>query len=207
MGEHIYTYADPPSERDLTRTCKVLENDGLLAYPMGLNWAFGCDAGSVKALERIRLLKPGHPMEKSFSLLCSDISMASRVGNIDHSLYRVLKKIWPGPYTILVRRHRSLPKMIRDKRQIVGIRVPDCDFVRALVARYDKPLATTSVPEKPDGGSCIMGYEVYEHFGHGVDLVLDLGEELPGGESTVVDFSSGSPEVIRVGAGDPSVFG
>lgn len=207
MADHIYTYIDPPSERDLARTCKVLEQGGIIAYPTEVNWAIGCDAANVKALDRIRALKPFHPKERPFALLCSSISMAAQVGNIDHSAYRFLKKAWPGPFTVLVLRNKSLPRQIKDKRPVVGIRVPDSPLVLALIEQFGKPLATTSVPNLPDGGPMHHGYEVNEHFGHGLDLILDLGDDVEGHESTIIDLSEGFPRLIRLGAGDPMVFG
>lgn len=207
MAEHIYTYDDPPSERHMAQAVKILEAGGVLALPAGNSWAFACNASSSKALERIRRLNPSHPRDKSFSLICADIAMASSVGNIDHGLYRVLKKAWPGPYTIIVKRNRTLPKQIKDKRQVVGIRIPDCRMLLGLVKAFDGPLATTSLPSKDDFTPYKMGYEVFETFGHALDLVLDLGEELDGSESTVVDFSEGEAELVREGAGDLSIFG
>ena len=206
LGKLLYTYDDPPSEKHLKQACNLLENDGVLCYPMGSNWAFGCDASKPKALDRIRLLKPEHPKAKSFSLICSSIKMASSFGHIDHQLYRILKKVWPGPYTILVKSTLSLPRQIKDKRQIVGLKIPDCQLMRALVEAYGKPMATTSVPKREDGFDFKMGYEIEEVYGHALDLILDLGEELSGEESTIVDFSEGYPEIIREGLGDISIF-
>ena len=67
-------------------------------------------------------------------------------------------------------------------------------------------MVVSSVPLKPDGSVCRMGYEVMEYFGHAIDIILDLGDELPGIESTVVDFTQDIPRVVRVGAGDVSIF-
>lgn len=207
MSEHLYTFINPTSERHLSKACRLLESDGVLGYPMDVNWAFGCDAGSVKALDRIRRLKPGHPKDQPFSLICADISMAATVGNIDNYQYRVLKKCWPGPYTVILKRHRSLPRQIKDKRPVVGVRIPLSPLVRDLVARLGRPIATTSVPLLSDGSVPKMGYQVFEEFGHGIDLLLDLGEELAGLDSTVIDFTEAEPLVVRVGAGDPHLFG
>lgn len=191
----------------MAKALRLLENDGVLGYPMDVNWAFGCDAASVKALDRIRRLKPSHPKDQPFSLICADISMAATVGNIDNYQYRVLKKCWPGPYTVILKRHRSLPRQIKDKRPVVGVRIPLSPLVRDLVARLGRPLATTSVPALSDGTVPRMGYQVFDEFGHGLDLLLDLGEELAGLDSTVIDFTEAEPVVVRVGAGDPHLFG
>ncbi len=207
MSEHLYTYVNPTSEKHLSRVCRLLEADGVIAYPLDVNWAFGCDAGSPKALDRIRRLKPTHPKDQPFTLICSDISMASSVGNIDNHQYRVLKKAWPGPYTVLLKRHRSLPRQIKDKRPVVGVRIPESTLLRDLVTMWGKPIATTSVPLLNDGTVARLGYQVFEDFGHGIDLLLDLGDELPGLDSTIIDFSEDVPVIMRVGVGDPEIFG
>lgn len=207
MAEHLYTYINPVSERDMTKAIAVLENDGILAYPLDSNWAFGCAAHSSKALDKIKRLKPMHPKDQPFSLICADMAMAASVGNVDHHHYRVLKKAWPGPYTVILTRHKSLPRQIKDKRPVVGIKVPESPLIRELVTRYGKPLATTSVPPGSDGALLKMGYEIMEEYGHGLDLLLDLGEELPGLDSTIIDFTEVEPVLVRAGVGDPKVFG
>lgn len=207
MAEHLYTFINPTSERDLSRACRVLESDGVLAYPMDLNWALGCDARSVKALDRIRRLKPSHPKDRPFSLICSDIAMAAEVVNIDNAQYRVLKKVWPGPYTVILKRQRTLARQIKDKRPVVGVRIPESPLIRDLVSRLGRPMATTSLPALQDGQGAKLGYQVMEEFGHGIDLLLDLGEELLGLESTVIDFADGEAILVRLGVGDPLPFG
>lgn len=207
MGEHLYTYDDPPSERDLDRVCAVLERSGVIAYPIEQSWAFGCDARDHKALERIRRLKPGHPKEQPFSLICFDMAMASEVGNIGHQMYRYLKKAWPGPYTVLLKRNRSLPRQIKDRRPVVGIRIPDSPLILRLVEKLGRPLATASIPALESGDVLRMGYQIQEVFGHALDILLDLGDELPCLETTVIDLTDGAPELIREGVGDPSIFG
>lgn len=214
MSVHLYTYDDPPSERDLERTLRILGDDGIIAYPTDLNWAFGCDATSSKALDRIHLLKPTHPKDVPFSLIVSSIAMAADYVNIDSNSYRLLRKAWPGPFTVLLTATRTFPRQLKDKRRVVGIRIPSSPLLLAVVERLGRPLATTSVPFLPGGAKGDdgeprpprFGYEVMEGFGHGLDLVLDLGQELPGLESTIIDLTSGAPELIRRGAGDPAVF-
>lgn len=206
LSEHLYTFINPPSEKHLAKACEILRQDGVIAYSTGINWAFGCDATSAKALDRILRLNPTHPKDRPFSLICSDITMASTVGSIDHQLYRILKRVWPGHYTVIVKRHKTLPRQLKDKRPVVGIRIPDAPLMLALIEKYGSPLATTSVPVRPDGSPFQMGWEIFEVYGHGIDLLLDLGEQVPGLDSTIVDFSEGYPEIVRVGAGDPSFF-
>lgn len=209
MADHIYTYDDPPSERDLARALRVLEDDGVIAYPTDVNWGFGCDCVSSKALDRIHALKPGHPRDRPFSLICSSISMAAEYANIDGVAYRLLKKAWPGPYTVLLTANKNFPRQLKDKRRVVGIRIPDCKMLLTLVEKLGRPLATTSIPPVKAGefeDPPHFGYQVQEAFGHAIDIVLDLGDERLGLESTIVDLTSGGPEIVRRGVGDPALF-
>ena len=207
MAEHLYTYDNPPSARDLAKALKVLENDGVLAYPTDVNWAFGCDAKSSKAMDRIHRLKPSHPKDRPFSLICGSISMAAEYVNIDNSAYRMLKKAWPGAYTVLLTATKTFPRQLKDKRRVVGIRIPESPLLLAVVEKLGRPIATTSVPPpRPGEPTPRFGYEVFEDHGHGIDLLLDLGQELPGLESTIIDLTSGVPELMRAGVGDPAIF-
>lgn len=226
MAKLVYTFIDPPSERDLSLAKQVLESGGVLAYPTDVNWAFGCDASNQKAIDKIRRLKPTHPKEQPFSLICSSISMAASIANIDHPTYRMLRKALPGPYTILLPSSRTLPKQLHEKRTTVGIRIPDSPLLLALVGQYGKPLATTSIPMIPQamqksseafahGGSGMndlsslypkFGYEVSDIFGHGLDLILDLGDEVINYETTVINLSEYPPTLIRQGVGDLALF-
>lgn len=202
MATHVYTFDDPPSERDLRSACQILEKGGVIAYSTDLNWGVGCDVTSSKALDRMHFIKPHHPKDRPFSLLCSTISMASEYANIDQPAYRILRKIWPGPYTVLLERNRNLPKQIKDKRKVVGIRVPANNMLIQLVEMFGMPLATTSVPDLPNGAAPRFGYEVDEVFGHSIDMILDLGTELSGEESTILDMSEGGVVLVREGAGN-----
>jgi len=211
---HIYTYQNPLVQKDVELVAAVLEAGGVIAYPTDVNWAFGCDSASTKAIDKIRMLKPTHPKEQPFSLICESISMASEYGNIEHTAYRILRRALPGPYTVLLERNRSLPRQIKDKRKVVGIRIPDSQLVQGIVRQLGRPLASTSIPEvsafSAQGSKEVprFGYQVFEAFGHSslLDLLMDLGEESIGAETTIVDLVDGAPVIVRVGAGDPALF-
>ena len=202
MGEHLYTYIDPPNLRHLDQIVEVLRRNGVIAVPTGTNWAFCADPTSKKAGVRIRQLKPGHPREQPFSLLCRDISMATAMTTIDGSAFRMLNRMWPGAFTVLLKSNRALPRLLKTKREVVGVRIPDDPLTLAIVEHFGGPLMVSTVPRDPNGQHLRMGFEVHEAHGHGLDLVVDLGDELPGTQTTVVDLTSGAPEVIREGAGD-----
>lgn len=211
VATHLYTYVSPVKEKDIQAICAILADDGVIAMPMDVAWSFVCNAASSKALERIHRLKPTHPKEQPFSLICDSISMAAHLANIDNIVYPWLKKAMPGPFTILLERHSSLPKQIHDKRKTVGIRIPACELVSSVVKRFEKPLAASTIVLSKDEDSGVQqlpgfGWEVAEAFGHGLDMIADIGLESPRQETTIIDLTSGAPELIRQGMGNPVIF-
>ena len=204
MGEHLFTYTNPTNQRHLEQISQALEHDGVLALPAGSSWMFCCDAASRKAVARLRKLKSGRAKDKPFSLVCANISMAAKVANIDGQAYRLLNRICPGHYTVLLKSSRMLPKLLKNKRQVVGIRIPDEPIALAVVEHYGKPLVASSVPTSADGTLLCMGYAIFEVHGSDLDLVIDMGEELQGAPTTILDMTGPEIEVIREGAGDLS---
>jgi len=184
--------------------------------PMGVAWAFVCDAASSKALDRLHRLKPEHPKSRPYSLVCSSISMAAHICNIDDQVYRWLKKSMPGPYTVILERHPTLARQIKDKRREVGLRIPNEPLIRAVIDALGKPLAASTLPIHEPGMESDEGFgsyhprfgsQVMEIWGHTLDLVVDLGDESIGQETTIIDLTEGVPRLVRSGAGDPAVFG
>ena len=216
MADHLYTWINPVRESHIEQIRAILDDDGVLAMPMDVAWAFVCDASSPKAIDRIHRLKPEHPKSRPYSLVCSSISMAAHICNIDDKAYRWLKKSMPGTYTVILGRHPSLARQIKDKRREVGLRIPDEPLVRALIDALGRPLAASTLPAHGPGVTADeifspehpkFGTQVMDTWGHAIDLVVDLGEESPGQETTIIDLTEGVPRLIRLGAGDPGVFG
>ncbi len=205
-SEHLYTFLDPPNQRHLDQIVDVLRNNGVIAIGTGTNWAFAADPTSKKANQRIRQLKPDHPSDRPFALLCDSISMAANMTAIDGRAYRLLNRIWPGPFTVLLNASRNLPRVLKTKRAVVGVRIPADALALLIVEQFGGPLMASTVPTDDQGQHLTMGYEVYEQFGTGIELVVDLGEPLPGTETTVVDMSAGDIEIVRQGAGDAGLL-
>lgn len=204
MSEHLYTYIDPPNSRHLDQIVQLLRKNGVIAIPTGTSWAFCVDPASKKARTRMVRLKPGHGSDTRFSMICRDISMATTITIIDGQAFRMLNRLWPGPYTILLPSQHALHRQLRTKRAVVGVRIPVAPLAMAILDAFGGPLLVSSVPKDEDGALPTMGYEVHERFGRDIDMVVDLGDQLPGDPTTVIDCTMGEPEIIRLGAGDVS---
>jgi len=202
MAEHLYTFINPSNPKHLAKIDHALQNHGIVALPMGTSWAFCCNYKSKKGIEKLRTLNPNHPDDRPFSLICNEISMISQVGSVGNQNYRTLHRIFPGAFTVILNSTRQLCKRLGEKRQTVGVRIPNEQLTLDIIAHHGEPLVATSVPVMDDGQPCTMGYQVFEQYEHMLDIVVDLGEDLPGTDTTVLDLTGDEIVVIREGSGD-----
>ena len=197
----IQVHPIDPQPRLLKQIGDVLRNGGVIVYPTDTVYGLGCDIFQQKAVERICRIKGVDPQKAQLSFVCYDLSDLSHyVKQLPTPTYRSLKQYLPGPFTFILEANRQVPKILKTRRDTVGIRVPDHKIARAIVNEIGHPLLSASLP-----GGDVEEYTdpeaIYERFGNQVDMVIDGG---PGGviPSTVIDFTSGVPEVIREGLGE-----
>lgn len=201
MAKIRYTYVKPTVKNHLEEACNILNNGGVIAYPTDVNWAFGCSPNNKEALGRLRLLKPNHPKERPFTLVFNGISMLSKYVEIDNFSYRVLKSVFPGKYTVILKRGSLFPKQMKDKRKEVGVRIPKSPLLFDLISLFGKPLVTSSVPDEGLGQQ-LYGYDIDSLYGNSLDLIFDLGLPVTSFETTIIDICSGEVSIVREGSGD-----
>jgi len=183
----------------LAQVCKVLRQGGIVVLPTDTVYGVVCDIANEKGAERMYRLK-GMDSKKLLSVICSDLSMAAEyTRGIPNTLFRVVRRKLPGPYTFILPASKEIPRIMRKNRKTVGIRVPDCPLALELINQYGRPLLSTSVRLSP-GEWMLDPYAIEEEYGRDIDLVVDGGLLYPE-PSTVIDFSGFEPEVIREGKG------
>ena len=196
-------YSSSINERFVSQAADTLCSGGIIIYPTDTVYAFGCDGLNQQAIERLCKLKGINTQKNTLSIVCADISMASRYAQIDNRAFDVLRRCLPGPFTFILPASHQLPKAFRGRRT-VGIRIPANPISRALSAALNGPILSTSIPtDGLDYQEIVSPDEIYLRYENsGIDLLIDGGN----GEdrlSTVVDLTdSSSPEIIRQGAGD-----
>ncbi|HJW73175.1 MAG TPA: L-threonylcarbamoyladenylate synthase [Geothrix sp.] len=191
-------HPDTPQARQLERIAEVLRQDGVIAYPTDTLFGLGCLISRKKAVDRVQLIK-GRDPKKPLSMLCADMEMLCRyTKHIDTPVFRLLKQMLPGPYTVLLPASREVPRYLQNK-QTVGLRIPDQPFCLALASLMGEPILSTSVA-LPDQPILNTAWEIEEEQGHALDLVVDCGQPL-GIQSTIVDLSGDEPVLVREGAG------
>lgn len=207
MSQLIKIYDENPQPRQMQSVVSVLQSGGLVVIPTDTVYAIAADSSNQKAVDKMARLKGKQLKNAEFSFLFDDLSQLSKyTKQFDTSTYKLLKRALPGPYTFILEANNSLGKLFGNKKKTVGIRVPNNNIARQICAQLGGPLVVTSLHIPDD----ILEYPtdpelIYEDNQNLVDIVIDGGM---GGliASTVVDLTSGVPEIIREGAGDISIF-
>jgi len=191
-------HPETPQIRHLEHIAEILQRDGVIAYPTDTLFGLGCLVSRKKAVDRIQAMK-GRDPKKPMSILCADMEMLCRyTRHLDTPTFRILKQMFPGPYTAVLACSREVPRHLQ-KKQTVGLRIPDHVFCQAITRLVGEPIITTSC--NASGEAPLQNaWEIQEEMGHLLDLVVDCGE--PSGlASTVVDLTSDEPVLLREGAG------
>lgn len=189
-----------PEPRKIAHVVDILEKDGVIFYPTDTVYALGCALDSKKGVEQIRRLKQMKP-EQQLALLCAEIGDVAKYGLVTDFAYRTMRKILPGPYTVILSATREVPKLLLDKRRQVGVRVPEHPICEALVRALGRPLLTTSAHAPDADAICLDVAEGKELFPRGIDAWVD-GDLTPGQPSTVLAFDDdGAIEIVREGLG------
>lgn len=206
MAQFIKLYNDNPNPKEIEKIVKVLQNGGLVIYPTDTVYGLGCDITNTKALEKVARIKKVKPEKANFSFVCNDLShLSDYVKQIDTATYKVLKRALPGPYTFVLPGSNSLPKAYK-KRKTVGIRVPDNNIARAIVAALGNPIVSTSIHDEDEVLEYTTDPElIFEKWQNIVDVVVDGGYG-DNHASTVIDLTTDEPEVIREGKGSLDIL-
>ncbi len=184
---------------------EIIRSGGLIAYPTDSSYAFGCQIGNKKAIDRIHRIRRTDK-KHNFTLICADLSEISVYAKVDNWAYRMIKSMTPGPYTFVLPATREVPKRLQNlRRRTIGIRVPDHALVHAMLEALGEPIMSSTLSLPGDDMPLTDPVEIEERIGHEVDAIIDAG---PTGidPTTVLDLSGGSVEVLRVGRGDISQF-
>lgn len=190
-----------PQKRLIKKIEEILKNDGVIIYPTDTVYGMGCDIYSKKALEKIYQIKKAH-RRKLLSILCSDLKDISQYAKVSNVAYRIMKRIFPGPYTVILQATRMVPKIMLTKRKTIGIRMPNNEFCLSLVRELGNPIINTSASVS-DNELLSDPEEIEAKFGPYVDMIID-GGLLISEPSTIVDLTEDLPKILREGKGEIS---
>lgn len=205
MAKYFDVHPENPQRRAINQVVELVRADGLIAYPTDSCFALGCQLGNRDGIDRIRSIR--HLDDKHhFTLVCQDFAQLGQFVHIDNKVFRAIKASTPGSYTFILPATKEVPRrLLHPKKKTVGVRIPDHPVVQALLAELGEPLLSSTLLLPDQDEPMTQGWEIKERLDHVVDAVIDSGE--CGTEpTTVIDFSLAEPEIVRYGAGDPSLF-
>jgi len=197
----LKVYPENPSEKNIQEAVKILAKGGVIIIPTDSVYGIACDITKPKAIERVAKLKGLTPKNAKFALIFHDLSSLSEyVKPLSPSVFKILKKNLPGPFTFILDAAGKVPKMFSNKKKTIGARIPANTILRKIVEELGNPIMTTSVIDTDD----VIEYTtdpslIHERYENQVDLILDagFGKNVP---TALIDLTSGEPEMIREGA-------
>lgn len=196
----IRIHPDNPQPRLIKQVVEVLKKGGIIVYPTDTIYGLGCDIFQHKAVERICSIKNVEPQKAQLSFVCYDLSDLSKYAKqLPTPVYRTLKQYLPGPYTFILEASKEVPKILKTKKDTIGLRIPDNKIARCIVEELGNPILSASLP-----GENVEDYTdpeiIQDKFEKLVNIIIDggIGGVIP---STIIDYTEGQPELIREGAG------
>ena len=205
MAKYFDVHPQDPQPHSIAQVAAMLRDDAIIAYPTDSCYALGCRLDNPTGGERIRVLRSLDD-KHHLTLVCADFAQLGQLVQLNNAAYRAIKASTPGPYTFILPATKEVPRRLaHPKKRTVGVRIPDHPVVRALLRQLGEPMVSSTLLLPDDDEPMTDGWQIKEQLDHVIDAVVDAGD--CGTEpTTVVDWSEGFPEVVRVGAGDPARF-
>ena len=203
----IRIHPDNPDPRQIKKVVECLKDGGVIIYPTDTVYGLGCDVFNKKAMEKLCRIKGLDIKKHNLSFVCYDLShIADFTKHLETSVYKLMKKTLPGPYTFILKANNAIPKLFKNSKKEIGIRIPNNNIPREIVKELGNPIVTTSVKDK----DMLIEYStdaelINNYYEARVDMVIDggHGESAP---STIIDFTNSMPQILRQGKGDLTPF-
>lgn len=190
----------------LRQAVKVLKEGGTIVYPTDTIYGIGCNALDYKAVQMVYRIKD-RPVTKPLSVIARNMQWIKELAFVPTKLEDMLRQLWPGAVTVILPKREIIPKEITAGKENVGIRIPDFELTDKLLAKFGYPIVSTSANMASAGDEGVWDSEqVIETFKPRMwqpDLMLDAGKLPPSPASTIIDFSSIKPKIVRVGPVKP----
>lgn len=205
MSQRFHIHPQNPQGRLIKQVCDSLRQGGLIVYPTDSGYALGCQLGNKSAMDKIRQIRQLDD-DHNFTLVCRDLSEISLYAKINNVVFRSIKANTPGAYTFILPATKEVPRRLQHpKRKTIGFRIPDNIIALDLLSELDEPLMSTTLIMPDESMPMTDVDDIVALLNKRVDIIIDA--DYCGSEpTTVIEFVDDSPEITRVGQGDPSPF-
>lgn len=195
-------HAENPNPRYVKMIIDCLNDDGVIIFPTDTIYGIGCSINSNKALERIARIKGVKKEKANFSFIFHDLSMLSDFTKpINNDVFKMMKRNLPGAFTFIVEANNNVPKLFKNNKKTIGIRIPNQPIITNIVRELGCPIITTSIIDEDEiSGFMTDPEDINEAYKDKVDIIIDGGVGDKEG-STVVDCVDNEIVVLREGKG------
>ncbi|MDJ0899187.1 MAG: L-threonylcarbamoyladenylate synthase [Xenococcus sp. MO_188.B8] len=205
MAKLYELHPENPQRRSIEQITSALQGGAVMLYPTDTVYAIGCDLSNKSAVQKVRRIKQ-LSNDKPLTFLCSSLSNIAQYAQVSDRAYRIMKHLIPGPYTFLLPATKLVPKLVMSpKRKTTGIRVPDHLICQELLQALGNPIVSSSahLPDE-EGDFPTIGLEkarLFDDLENLVDIIIDNSTEPGFDVSTILDFTTEDPQVVRQGKG------
>lgn len=205
MAKIVEVHPKNPQPRSLNQIADCLKDGGLIAYPTDSSYALGALLDNSDARNRIRDIRRLDD-KHDFTLVCSQFAQLGQFVHMSNSNFRAVSAATPGQYTFIFAATKEVPRRFQHpKKKTVGVRIPDHKVTHDLLETVGQPLLSSTLLLPGMTEPLVSADEISDAIGNQVDLIVDAGE-CSRDVTTVISFADDMPEVLRVGAGDPTFF-
>ncbi len=205
MAKLYELHPENPQRRTIEQIISALQGGAVMLYPTDTVYAIGCDLSNKSAVQKVRRIKQ-LSNDKPLTFLCSSLSNIAQYAQVSDRAYRIMKHLIPGPYTFLLPATKLVPKLVMSpKRKTTGIRVPEHLICQELLQALGNPIVSSSahLPDE-EGDFPTIGLEkarLFDDLENLVDIIIDNDTETGFDVSTILDFTTEEPQVVRQGKG------
>lgn len=201
MRMRLRIHPERPAPRKLAPAIDSLRRGNVIVYPTDTGYAFGCAMSSGKGIAALRKLKGIHEKHhKPLTMLVNELSQIGRYGHMGNRHFRVIRRLLPGPYTMILPATQDIPRSMRNRHHEVGLRMPAYPVCNMLVDLLEEPLLTGSVTPGESEPDLEDPEDLERLHGNAISVLVDAGPLWPE-PSTVLRLVDDDIEVLREGQG------
>lgn len=199
-------HPETPGQRQVQKAVEILKEGGVLIFPTDTVYGLGCDIFNHKAVERVARIKGINIEKANFSFICHNLShLTDYAKHVNNPSFKLMKQCLPGPFTFILEASNNVPRVFRNRKKTIGIRIPDNNIIVEIVRELGNAVLTTSMHDEDEVLDYITDPElIYEQYKSVVDAVIHggFGGNMP---STVIDCTGPVPQLVRQGIGQVEI--
>ena len=195
------------STNSIKAAAQSIANGHLVAFPTETVYGLGADATNQSAVAKIYNAK-GRPADHPLIVHIASIdSMGDWAEDISEYAINLARDFWPGPMTLIFKRSQLAKDFVTGNQNTVGLRVPNQPIALALLKEFENlggkgiaaPSANRFGAVSPTTAQAV-NEELQNYLDQANDVILDGGPCQVGVESTIIDCTLDTPQILRLGA-------